>query len=344
MKKLLLLATIISFGITNGQNLFQDNFNSYTSGIDLSGQGTWTNNSSLPGGAGTASASGPGATKVVDIGMSYLDYGISTKSRDIKINSDGCGTAFTAVNSGDTYFGMVLNLTAVQANNNSDFFRVMSGDNYNTSFRLYAVSSGGGISFGIAKGANGNAITFTSVAYNLNTDHLLIFRYTQGSGTSDDVVNLYVDPVYIDGVPASPTITTNTGADQVNPVGLDRLSFRHNWTNGMPTGGAGLVSIARTWPELTFQPLATNQFSRETFSISSNQVVNGILNIKSNITLEKAALKIYNVQGSLMETKSISLEETINDIAINPIRSAGVYIVEITTENNQRFTQKILVN
>ena len=344
MKQLLLLTTLLSFGISNSQNLFQDNFNSYTSGIDLSGQGTWTNNSSLPGGSGTASMSGPGATKVVDVGMSYLNYGTSLKSRDIKINSDACGRAFTAVNSGDTYFGMVLNLTAVQANNNSDFFRVMSGDNFFTSFRLYAVSSGGGISFGIAKGANGNAITFTTSAYNLNTDHLLIFRYTQGTGASDDQVSLYVDPVYVDGLPASPTITTNIGNDQVNTVGLDRLNFRHNWTNGMPTGGAGLVSVARTWAELTFQPLAINQFNKETFSISSSQATNGILNIKSSIIVENAKLKIYTIQGSLIENKTISLEENTNDITINPIQSAGVYIIEILSESNQRFTQKIVIN
>lgn len=344
MKKILLSIIILTATVSFAQNVFQDNFNSYTSGIDLSGQGTWTNNSTLPGGAGTASASGPGATKVVDIGMSYLNYGMSVKARDIKINSDGCGTPFTAINLGDAYFGMVLNLSSVQANNNSDFFRVMSGDNFNTSFRLYAISSGGGISFGIAKGANGNAITFTTTIYNLNTDHLLIFRYTKGSGASDDVISLYVDPIYADGLPTSPTITTNSGNDQVNAVGLDRLNFRHNFTNGMPTGAAGLVSVAKTWMELTFQPLATNQFSKENFAISSSQVRNGILNIKSSIVLENASLKIYSIKGSLIDTKSISLEEAINDVLINPISSAGFYIIEITTENKQRFTQKILVN
>ena len=344
MKQLLLLTTLLSFGYLNAQNLFQDNFDSYTSGIDLSGQGTWTNNSSIPGGTGTASMSGPGATKVVDIGMSYLNYGTSLKSRDIKINSDGCGRAFTAVNSGDTYFGMVLNLTAVQANNNSDFFRVLSGDNFFTSFRLYAVSSGGGISFGIAKGANGNAITFTTATYNLNNDHLLIFRYIQGSGASDDQVSLYVDPVYADGLPASPTITTNTGNDQVNAVGLDRLNYRHNWTNGMPTGGAGLVSVARTWGELSFQPLSTNRFDLNSFVVVSDAINSGILSIKSSLNIEKAKLSIYDINGRIIATKNISLDQTINNININPINVAGVYIIEITGENSQRFTKKIVVN
>lgn len=344
MKKLLLTLSILAFGISSGQNLFQNNFNSFTSAIDLNGQGTWTNNSSLPGGAGTASASGPGATKVVDLPSTYLNYGTSTKSRDIKINSDACGTPFTAVTSGSIYVGMVLNLATVQANNNSDFFRVLSGDNFNTSFRLYAVTSGAGISFGIAKGANGNAISFTTSTYNLNTDHLLIFRYTIGTGTSDDVVDLYVDPVYINGLPASPTITANTGLDQVAAAGLDRLNFRHNWTNGMPTGKAGLVSVALTWQTLSFLPLATNQFTANSFAVISNEIKSGIVSIKSDVNLEKATLSIYDIQGRVIDQKVISLTEQINEITVNPIRNSGVYVVEILYTNNQKFTQKIVVN
>ena len=49
----------------------------------------------------------------------------------------------------------------------------------------------------------------------------------------------------------------------------------------------------------------------------------------SNIAIEKATLTIYDIQGRTIDTKNISLNESINDIAVNPIRSAGVYIVEI---------------
>ena len=130
MKKILLSIFTLAALTTGAQNIFNDNLNSYTPGIDLNGQGTWTNNSSLPGGAGTASASGPGASKIIDAGMSYLNYGISVKSCDIKINSDACGTPFTVATGNDLYVGLVLNLTSAQANNNSDLFRVLSGGNF----------------------------------------------------------------------------------------------------------------------------------------------------------------------------------------------------------------------
>ena len=345
MKKKLLLLITLSCSLANSQNIFHDNLDTYTTGIDLSGQGTWTNNSSLPGGAGTASASGPGASKVIATGMSYLNYGISANSCDIKINSDACGTPFTLATGNDLYVGLVLNLTTVQANNNSDFFRVLSGGNFYTSFRMYATPSGGGFVLGIAKGANGNPISTTTITLNFNQDHLIIFKYSKGAGASDDAVSLYIDPAYANGVPAVADAVASSGSDQIDSVlnGIDRMLFRQNWTNGMPTGRAGLFSVALTWETLTFN-LANTDFNKNTFAISSTEATNGILNIKSIMALEKVALTIYDIQGRKIDSKTISLQETINDIAINPIRNAGVYIVEILSEDNQRFTQKIIVN
>ena len=55
MKKLLLYFTMLTFGIGYSQNVFQDNLNAYTVNTQLSGQGTWTNNSSN---GGTGSCTG----------------------------------------------------------------------------------------------------------------------------------------------------------------------------------------------------------------------------------------------------------------------------------------------
>ena len=121
------------------------------------------------------------------------------------------------------------------------------------------------------------------------------------------------------------------------------MSFRQNaGPAGMPTGKVSLVSVATTWETLTFN-LSNNEFNRNTFAISSNEVNNGVLNIKSGITIESAILSIYDIQGRKIDTKTISLVENINDVAINPVHNSGVYIVEITSGSNQRFTQKIVV-
>ncbi|WP_395053993.1 T9SS type A sorting domain-containing protein [Flavobacterium sp.] len=340
MKKLLLIITLFSVAFLNAQNIFQDDFSTYTSNQQLSGQGTWTNNSSNPGGLGVATSGGVNSF-VIDNNISYLNYGTSTKSIQIKPNSDGCGRAFTSVSSGSLYVGFVINLSVAQANNNSDFFRILSGDNFNTSCRLYATNAGGGFFIGVAKGANGNTISFTPNSYNYNQNHLVIIKYSQNVGANDDVVSVFVNPIYNSGEPTVPTTSTFSGNDQSGTI--DRLSFRQNWTNGMPTGFVGLVSTSLTWADLTFQPLAVQEFSSSNFTIVSNEVKSGLLSIKSNLTLENVNLNIYDIQGRVLENKTISLNDYENNIQINSITNSGVYIVELVSDKG-KFSQKIVVN
>ena len=338
--KLILVAIMATFG-ANAQNIFQDDFSTYFTGVDLNTQGTWSNNSSNPGGLGAAVGAIPNNADVLATPVSYADYGTSINSIKISPDSDGCGTAFPAVTSGDLYVGFILNLSNAQANNNSDFFRVMSGGNFNTTFRMYATPAPGAFFLGVSKGANGNQVNFTPNALAYGQDHLVIIKYTQGSGTNDDLITVYVDPAFAGGEPGTATITNNVGLDQAG--NLDRLSFRQNWTNGMPTGNAGLLSLALTWSDLGFS-LGTEQFNSNSMAISSSNAKNGELILQSNIAIDHATLKIIAINGAIIENKNIEIEATNNVIAINPIRSAGIYIVEITNANGKRFTQKIMVN
>lgn len=342
MKKILLvLLAFLSLVNSNAQNIFQDDFSTYFTGVDLNNQGNWSNNSSNPGGLGAAVGANPNNADVLATPVSYPDYGSSTNSIKISPNSDGCGIEFPSVTSGDLYVGFILNLSNAQANNNSDFFRVMSGNNFNTTFRLYATPAPGAFFLGVSKGANGNQINFTSNALAYNQDHLIVIKYNQGFGTNDDLISMYVDPTFSGGEPDVATVTNNVGLDQAG--NLDRLSFRQNYTNGMPTGNAGLLSIALTWADLTFS-LGTEQFSSNAITISSANAKNGELLLQSNIALENATLKIITTNGAVIENKNIALKAATNTIAINPIRTAGIYIVEITNGNGKRMIQKIMVN
>jgi len=342
MKTKLIVIALLTTALGSAQNIFQDDFASYFTGADLNNQGSWTNNSSNPGGLGAAVGAIPNNADVIATPVAYLNYGTSSNSVKISPDSDGCGTAFPAVTSGDVYVGFVLNLSNAQANNNSDFFRVMSGNNLNSSFRLYATPAPGAFFLGVSKGANGNQINFTSNALGYNQNHLVIIKYTQASGTNDDVISVFVDPIYANGEPSIPTITNNVGLDQSG--NLDRLAFRQNWTNGMPTGNAGLVSVARTWADLTFIPLSTEQFNVNTIAISGNDAKNGQLSITSNVAMENASLKIIALNGAVIDNKIITIEATQNSVNIIPLNTSGIYIITLTSQNGKRFIQKISVN
>ncbi|WP_396156229.1 T9SS type A sorting domain-containing protein [Flavobacterium macrobrachii] len=342
MKKIL-LSIAIAFSLnSNAQNIFRDDFSTYNTGVQLSGQGSWTNNSSN-GGSGPCTGAICSNAKVVQQNIGYTGYGSSSKAFSLTPDTDGCGRLFgTTVTSGDLYVGMVINITNAQTSP-QDFFRVQNGSFITTTFRvLVQPTSGSTYSIGIRKGDLANPTVYTSNSYNYGTDYLLIFKYTQGAGVNDDTVSLYANPNYLAGESGNNVSATNfAGNDQAG--GIDRLVFRQNvGPAGMPTGKVGLVSVARTWEELTFT-LSNNEFTKNSFIITSNQANYGKLNIKSSIASEKVRLSIYNIEGKNIETKLISLNENNNDITINPIQNKGIYIVEISSENN-RFTQKIIVN
>ena len=327
--------------VINGQNLFRDDMSAYTINQQLSGQGTWTNNSSNPGGLGVAiTGDGGSNAKVLASGVVYPGYGTSANGMEIKPNGDGCGTSFTEVTNGDLYVAFVLNLSAAQVNNNSDFFRVMSGGNFNTTFRLYAINAGFSFFLSTAKGANGNPLAQSTLSYDYNQNHLVVVKYSQLPGAGDDIVSVYIDPVFSNGEPAVASATTNTGADQAGNI--DRMAYRQNWTNGMPTGKAGLVSVARTWADLSFIPLATNAFNINETVIDSENAKNGILKIASKAYSGAASLQIYSIEGTLVETQTINISASGERININPLQSS-VYILKIVTDKNDVITKKIIV-
>ncbi|MDI9257878.1 T9SS type A sorting domain-containing protein [Flavobacterium sedimenticola] len=343
MKKTLLPIIALITLSCSAQNIFHDDFSNYTSNIQLSGQGVWTNNSSLPGGLGNCVGALCQNAKVVDQNISATAYGSSTKAFSLTPNTDGCGRAFTSFTSnGNLYIGMVINITNAQSSP-IDFFRVLSGNNFNTTFRvLVQPTSGSTYSIGIRKGDTSNPTVYTNESYNYGTDYLLIFKYTQASGTNDDTISLYANANFAAGESGNIVSATNfAGNDQSGNI--DRMSFRQNaGPSGMPTGKVSLVSVSTTWESLAFS-LSNNDFNKNTFTVVGNQLTNGILNIKSDGIVENVTLTIYDLQGRKMVSKFISLQDTVNDIAVTPLRNTGVYVVELTSENNQRFTQKILV-
>jgi hypothetical protein len=339
MKKLLLSSIILFSGIINSQTVFQDNMNAYTVNSQLSGQGSWTNNSSN---GGTGSCTGAICTnaQVLTPGFNYLNYGSSSNSVQLLTDTDGCGTLFTPITTGDFYVGLMINASSSTTSPN-DFFRVNSGNAFVTSFRVFIKTvTANSFTIGISKGASGNAVAYTSSSYGFNQDHLLILKYSIQSGASDDTVNLYVNPVIANGVPTSPDATTSSGTDQSSSI--DRLVFRQNAT-ATPTGRAGLVSIAKSWTGLIFPNLNAFSFEKNQFEVSSLNIKSGILSIKSNKTIDDAIIKIYDIDGRIIETKETSLNNQVNDVAIKPIQESGIYIIEIIGENNMKFSQKMIV-
>lgn len=337
MKKILLLLSLFTFTFTIAQNIFQDNFASFTAATNLSGQGTWSNNSSLPGGLGVCAGFGCANSKVIPTSIDFLNYGTSVNSAELKSDLDACGKGFTTVTTSDVYVGMVINLSSATTGSN-DFFRVMSGGNFNVACRMSAKNNGGSFFIGYSKSGATTLYTTNSYAYGQN--HLVIFKYSKLAGTTDDTVSVYVDPDFSAGLPAIADGQTSAGTDQT--LAIDILCVRQNSVTGT-FGRYGLVSVSSTWAGLAFPNLGTNDYKLTNFKVIANNAKAGILSINSNSNFENAKISIFDIQGKVIETKILSLTESNNEIAINQIQNSGIYIVEIIA-NDKQYTQKISVN
>lgn len=354
MKKILLVIITFSVSSLQSQNIFKDDFSTYTVGSPLHGQGLWSHiNDAANGGYGVGGCvpvtSGQTcfSANLLSNNISYLNYGTSTSTLQIAGQLDGVGHPISPViTDGDLYVSMVLNVTtAPLLASGVDFFRVVNGDTPFVAFRLIVVDDGTGAGFkiGIKKGPSNSPYVFTDNIYSYNTDNLIVLKYIHLIDIADDILNLYVNPDFAAGEPATPNSTTNVGTDQSDNI--DRLAFRLNFNNvgTLPTGYAGLVSASKDWFGLGFVPLAVNQFESKQLTILSNNAKIGVLTIDTDRSVN-AKLNIYTLTGALIETQNISLNNTTNQININPIQSIGVYIVELIESSGKKQVQKITIN
>lgn len=350
MKKTLLLFIFFAFLSVKSQNIFKDDFASYTTGAELSGQGLWSNNPIAPNvgiGACLPVSSGSicSGTKIVDQNVFYENYGSSTKSIEIGPLRDGVAHIIDpAITNGDLYVAMVLNLATAPDESGLpvDFLRIINSDPTQVTFRLIVKNTGFGYKIGIRKGASSNTTVFAPDTYNYNENVLVVMKYSHLEGIDDDVANLFVNPDYASGEPVSPSATTAIGFDQSGAI--DRVAFRLNYNTiaSMPTGFAGLVSAATTWEGLSFLPLATNQF--ETHSISISAIVTDYnLLIHSAKSWSQLSFQIHSLSGALLEDRKITLTAGNSNLAIQSKLSSGIYLATLESDQGQKIKQKIII-
>ena len=210
---------------------------------------------------------------------------------------------------------------------------------------MFIKQNGFDFQVGIAKAGSGNPIVYAPNLLALGSDHLIILKFRQLPGTSDDSIAVYCDPNYLSGQPASPDAFNNSLAnvnftDQSGNIRM--MAFRQNSNNNLPTGKTGLISVSTTWEGLGFLTLSNNQFNSSNFVINSSQINSGRLFIQSNAEINNANIAIYDMQGRVISQKMTSLTASNNEILINPINTSGVYILEINSDKG-KYSQKILI-
>lgn len=188
---------------------------SYTAGQTLTSNG-WT--------AYSASTTNP--VLVTSGSLSYTNYpssgtGNSTQVIGTSSSSEDVQKFFTSQNSGSIYVSFLVNFsTATSAANGDYFFGLQSSSSTTFKGRVYIKESGPNIAFGLSKA--GTTPTLTSFSYSLSTTYLLVLKYTFNSSSSDDVINLFVNPD-LSGTEPLPTLTNIDAASDLTNVGAIAL-------------------------------------------------------------------------------------------------------------------------
>ncbi|PKP38578.1 MAG: hypothetical protein CVT98_04975, partial [Bacteroidetes bacterium HGW-Bacteroidetes-15] len=148
------------------------------------------------------------------------------------------------INSGSVYAAILVRVSAATAT--GDYFLHFTQSGTTFKGRLWAKTSGTGVAFGIAKSGTTPAVNYSG-EYALDTDHLIVMKYTFNSGTtSDDIVELIINPTVGDAEPAATVVAsdnTTTDATSLTLFGLRQAS------GNAPTLHVDGIRIATTWAD-----------------------------------------------------------------------------------------------
>jgi hypothetical protein len=200
---------------------------------------------------------GTNPIQVNDTPLSYTGYinsGLG-KSVTMTITGEDDNRAFGGITNGSVYASFMVNFSSAQLA--GDYFFHMGPENTTSLFYAKAFvkkNAGDSLAIGVAK-RNNSDVVYTPFNYALNTTYLIAIKYTFNSGsTTDDEVQLWINPV-LNGIEPAATLTqTDLGEDALS-IGMFALR------QGTSTSAANLVlggiRIATTWiPEAgsnTFQ-------------------------------------------------------------------------------------------
>jgi len=215
----ILLAVILFFGIIGtgySQVLLDENF-SYPAGDLITAHG-WTAHSG--GGTQPITVNTSGLTFT-----GYIDSGIGNSAL-VDNNGEDDNMPFTTQTAGVVYVGFMVNVTTTAAG----YFFHLGGTPIGSTFRGKVFMDATN-HFGVSVGSNTG--TFSATTYTPGQTYLLVLKYEIVSGTTNDIVSLFIFDGAIPAVePAVPAIgpLTDAAMTDINPgcVALRQFSATQN--------------------------------------------------------------------------------------------------------------------
>jgi hypothetical protein len=240
-KTLLILLVTVGFGYWGWGQVTLPHLDpiNYTVGQGLQTQAGWT---TLNTGDNLLIASGS---------LSYS--GIETPTYN-KVTFDGAGIdaakLFTQQTTGTVYYSFLLDITALGSLGTTGGYFTGFTEGTGTTFgaTVWSRSDGAGFDLGINPRTTAANTVWSAGTTSLNTTLFIVISYEIVSGTTNDIVKMWINPTPGSSEP-SPTLTaTNTLVDLAN---VNRILIRQDNVTNTPFIEMDELRIGTTWADVT---------------------------------------------------------------------------------------------
>lgn len=183
--------------------------------------------------------------------LTYTNYPMTNgKSVPMLDNGQDAYREFASQSTGNVYMAFIVKVTA--ATTTGDYFISLKESTSSTNYRGRVFVKADGtdatkIYFGLNKGSNETAVTYSSTQYLTNTTYLLVLKYSFIDGTANDAATLYIQPSLPASEPASPDVTA---ADlTITDVNLSCVLLRQGATGKAASLIVDGIRVATTWTD-----------------------------------------------------------------------------------------------
>ncbi|WP_159799675.1 T9SS type A sorting domain-containing protein [Flavobacterium sp. MK4S-17] len=300
---------------------FMESFN-YTVGNALTDEQTW------------AMANSGDDIVVIAGNLNYT--GINSTGNSVSLSGSGAEayTPFTSTTSGTLYVAFLMSVTDM-SNVTADgtetvFATLLGGDTEGVAnpaayrARIFIKKAGEQYQLGLATG--GSTTNYTTSAYNVNDEVLVVMGYDFNS----NVLNAWINPALATFNASTPATLTETVTTPITDFA--GFLLRQDGASDTPT-----ITIDELKIMTSLDVLGTKSFnSISGLTMYPNPLSGNILNIVTDANATKS-VAIYNILGK--EVLSANTAETAINVAG---LTAGVYIVKIT-EEGKTATRKLVI-
>ena len=218
--------------------LFDESFN-YTAGDSVAAHGWVAHSYSNPN--NTIYVTSPGLTY-----PGYPSSGIGNAATVTNFGED-VHVNFAAQTSGTVYYAFMVNFSA--ANTAGDYFIHFGKNGWTNDFyaRVYCKKDvSNKLAFGVTK-YNETPVDYTGYNYDLGTTYLLVVSYTFVTGTINDVISLWVNPI-CDPPPSADLTYTDTLKNDATNIG--GLALRQGTLASAPTETVDGIRVGTSWADV----------------------------------------------------------------------------------------------